>query len=94
VGAAGPNDDDWALIAEYRLFDYADSNYTRDPGNDTLICPMVFVPNHDYPPGHPHCSDPNADPLQLRAGGCRDTATVKICLTRGDLWDHQSGEVR
>src|SRR4029453_16908647 len=57
VGAAGPNDDDWALLAEYRMFDHADSNFGHDPANDTLICPMVLVPNHDYPAGHPHCSD-------------------------------------
>ncbi|HET9326484.1 MAG TPA: hypothetical protein VFQ05_06925 [Candidatus Eisenbacteria bacterium] len=93
VGAAGPNDEDWALLAEYRLFDYADSNSTRDPNADTLVCPMVFVPSHDYPPGHPHCSDPLADPLELRGGGCRDTATVKICLRNGDFWDRQTGVI-
>jgi hypothetical protein len=93
VGSSGPNDEDWALLAEYRLFDYADSNFTHDPGNDSTVCPMVFVPNHDYPAGHPHCSDPNADPLQLRAGGCRDTATVKICLRKGDFWNRQTGDV-
>jgi len=93
VGAAGPNDEDWALLAEYRLFDYADSNYNHDPGNDTLVCPRVFVPNYEYPLGHPHCSDPHADPLQLRGGGCRDTATVKICLRKGDFWNRQTGHV-
>lgn len=93
VGASGPNDDDWALLAEYRLFDYADSNYTHDPISDTLVCPMVFVPNYDYPAGHPHCSAPGADPLQLREGGCRDTATVKICLRTGEFWDRQSGKI-
>ena len=93
VGASGPNDEDWALMAEYRLFDYADSNYTRDPVSDTTVCPMIFVPNYEYPAGHPHCSDPLADPLQLRAGGCRDTATVKICLLRGNFWDRQSGKI-
>jgi hypothetical protein len=93
VGASGPNDEDWALLAEYRLFDHADSNFTHEGTTDTLVCPMVFVANHEYPAGHPHCSDPNADPLQLRGGGCRDTATVKVCLRRGDFWDRQSGVV-
>ena len=93
VGASGPNDEDWALLAEYRLFDYADSNFTRDPVEDTLICPMVFIPNYDYPAGHPHCTDPLADPLELRGGGCRDTATVKICLRSGDFWDRQTGRI-
>jgi hypothetical protein len=93
VGAAGPDDDDWAMLAEYRLFDYADSNFIHDPTTDTLVCPMVFVPDYDYPPGHPHCSDRNSDPLQLPGGGCRDTATVKVCLARGDFWNHQTGHV-
>ncbi|TMQ73103.1 MAG: hypothetical protein E6K80_01010 [Candidatus Eisenbacteria bacterium] len=93
VGAAGPNDNDWALLAEYRLFDYADSNFTHDPTTDTLVCPMAFVPNHVYPSGHPHCSDRNADPLQLQGGGCRDTATLKVCLAKGDFWDRQTGQV-
>jgi hypothetical protein len=93
VGASGPNDEDWALMAEFRMFDYMDSNFTRDPGTDTLICPMVFVPNYEYPIGHPHCTDPLANPLQLSSGGCRDSATVKICLRSGDFWDRQSGFV-
>jgi hypothetical protein len=93
VGASGPNDEDWALLAEYRMFDYADSNFTHDPTTDTLVCPMLFVPSYEYPKGHPHCSDPLADPLLLSSGGCRDTATVKICLLKGDFWDHQTGHV-
>jgi len=97
VGSAGPNDEDWALLAELRLFDYMDGNFTRDPVNDTLICPKVFVPNYEFPANHPHC-DPAADALypsrvMLGYGGCRDTATVNLCLRRGDFWDRQSGLV-
>ena len=77
VGASGPNDEDWALLGEFRLFDYADSNFT-----DLASCPKVFVPNWDYPKGSPHCED-----------GCRDSATVSICLRSGDLWNRQSGQI-
>jgi hypothetical protein len=87
-------------MAEYRMYDYGDTlggkcgcNFFHDPGNDTLVCPKVFVPNHYYPAGHPHCSDPSTNVVQLATGGCRDTATVGVCLTNGDLWDQQSGEV-
>jgi hypothetical protein len=44
-----------------------------------------------YPPGDPQCQSPSATALAY--GGCEDTATVSVCLRRGDLWDHQSGEV-
>jgi hypothetical protein len=87
VGASGPNDEDWALLAEFRLFDYADSNFTQF-GVD---CPLITVPNWEYPAGHPHCASGTAIPLSY--GGCRDTATVPICLRSGDLWNRQSGQV-
>jgi hypothetical protein len=77
VGAAGPQDEDWSLLAEFRKYDYSDSNFRhyRDGGLDTLDCPKVFIPSYLYPDGR------------------RDTATVKICLRRGDLWDRQSGRI-
>src|SRR5262245_23965237 len=92
-GSSGPNDEDWSLLAEYRQWDYLDSNFVHDPGNDTLICPKIFVPNYYYPAGSPHCSQPGTVAVQLANGGCRDTATVGICLRNGDLWDKQSGDV-
>lgn len=78
VGAAGPGEDEWTLLAEYRLFDYAATN--RTTGNcppesvtaghctpaDTL-CPLIYVPQKD--------------------------AFQRICLTNGDLFDRQSGHV-
>jgi hypothetical protein len=88
VGAAGPNDDDWALLAEFRLFDYADSNFTT-LGVD---CPVMWVPNYDYPAGDPHCAS-GSPGTPLAYGGCRDSATVSICLRRGDFWNRQSGQV-
>ena len=86
VGASGPNDEDWALLGEFRLFDYADSNFTA-PAD----CPLVKVPNWEYPAGHPHCASGSGTPLTN--GGCRDTATVPICLRRGDFWNRQSGQI-
>src|SRR5262249_47965599 len=88
VGAAGPNDEDWALLTEFRLFDYADSNFTT-AGVD---CPKVLVPDYGYPAGHPHCSSGSPGTL-LSYGGCRDSATVSICLRRGDLWSRQTGQI-
>ena len=97
VGAAGPNDEDWALLSELRLFDYTDSNFTRDAVTGARKCPQLFVPNYEYPAGHEHCAPQNAGVypgrVSLGYGGCRDTATVGICLYRGDLWDRQSGQI-
>jgi hypothetical protein len=90
VGSSGPSENDWSLLAEFRLFDHADSNYTRDPQGNK-VCPMVYVPNYRYPAGDPQCSQGTAVPLS--SGGCRDAATVPICLKRGDFWDAQSGEL-
>jgi len=43
VGSGGPAEDDWTLLAEYRLFNHADDNrYVRAPGD--TVCPMVYVP--------------------------------------------------
>ncbi len=83
VGSAGPSDDDWSLIGEFRQFWYRDPhnnqviprNYSVDSTTGQKICPKVLVPNWTYPDGH------------------RDTATVDICLDAGDLWDRQSGQI-
>ncbi len=119
VGSSGPNDEDWTLLSELRLFDHADSNFGRDPVTQARVCPTVFVPNWEYPVGDPHCTAPPETlwaragcqpppgfsyedycgasyPIQrvpLSYGGCRDTATVPICLYQGDFWDRQSGLV-
>jgi len=65
VGSAGPAEDDWTLLAEYRLFDQAPDN--RQMVNGVPTCPKVYIPQK------------------------RDS--LPICLTKGDLWDHQSGDV-
>jgi hypothetical protein len=87
VGTAGPSDNDWALLGEFRQFHY----YGRDSvlqqqnysNSDTgFVCPRRFVPNYNYPVGSAHCPS-----------GCVDSATVDICLQLDDLWDEQSGQV-
>ena len=97
AGASGPNDEDWTLLGELRLFDYADSNFQRDPLADTLLCPRIFVPNHEYRSDHYHCAESTAGlfpgRVMLSYGGCRDTATMSVCLRRGDFWERQSGLV-
>src|SRR5262249_41916796 len=42
VGSTGPAEDDWTLLAEYRLFNYADDN--RRLENGSLQCPKVYIP--------------------------------------------------
>ncbi|NOT34199.1 MAG: hypothetical protein HOP12_08535 [Candidatus Eisenbacteria bacterium] len=49
VGASGPSDEEWALLGEYRLFDYRDSNqYWRvnplNSAESTLVCPKFYIP--------------------------------------------------
>ena len=93
VGSAGPNDDDWSLLGEFRSFNYLlfrpnaippDTIWMRQ-NYDSLayetsgksVCPKVFVPNY-------------FDPDSQRFVGPK---TVPICLNRFDLWDHQSGMI-
>ena len=93
VGSAGPNDDDWSLLGEFRSFNYLiyrqnlvppdtvwmRSNYDSVSyvTNGKNACPKVYVPNY-------------FDPDSQRFVGPR---TVPICLNRFDLWDRQSGIV-
>jgi hypothetical protein len=42
VGAGGPAEDDWTLLAEYRWFNYANTNHIKVNGDS--ICPKVWVP--------------------------------------------------
>jgi hypothetical protein len=43
VGSGGPSEDDWTLVAEYRLFDQApDNRFARAPGD--TVCPRIYVP--------------------------------------------------
>jgi hypothetical protein len=42
VGSSGPAEDDWTLLAEYRLFDYADDN--KRLVNGVAECPKVYIP--------------------------------------------------
>ncbi len=46
VGSGGPAEDDWTLLAEYRLFDHAPNNkYARlVAGVVDTVCPRVYVP--------------------------------------------------
>jgi hypothetical protein len=81
VGSPGPAEDDWALIADFRMFDYRNTNNVQIANNaigkklppvggdpaDTLIYPRVWIP-------------------QLRD-------SLEIRLNSGDLWDRQSGRI-
>jgi hypothetical protein len=53
VGTGGPGEDDWTLLAEYRIFDHAaDNRYVCPPESVTAgvcaptdtLCPLVFIP--------------------------------------------------
>jgi hypothetical protein len=93
VGSAGPSDNDWSLLGEFRQFHYynlvdgvwvlSQQNYTKSsPTATDSVCPRMYVPNYNYPAGSAHCPS-----------GCVDSATVDICLQLDDLWDRQSGQV-
>jgi hypothetical protein len=88
VGSAGPSDNDWSLLGEFRQFheyNYDNTsglwvlqqqNYSKSsPTSTDSLCPKVYVPNYNFPDG--------------RVG----PATVDICLQLDDLWDRQSGQV-
>jgi hypothetical protein len=88
VGSAGPSDNDWSLLGEFRQFheyNYDNTtgqwvlqlrNYSKSsPTATDSVCPQVFVPNHRFP------------------DGTVGPATVSICLQLDDLWDRQSGQV-
>ena len=45
VGSSGPAEDDWTLLAEYRLFNYADDNRILIDG--TAVCPKVYIPQRN-----------------------------------------------
>lgn len=84
VGSPGPAEDDWALLGEFRKFDYRNAvtnlpianNLYFDPDSGRDVCPKVYIPNW---------YDPTT--------GTRGPATVPICLERGDLWDRQTGQI-
>ena len=78
VGSAGPGEDDWTLLAEYRRFDYAPGNRSTNqcPPESVLagtctpadtLCPLLFIPQRG--------------------------TYERVCLKFGDLFDRQSGDV-
>ncbi len=82
VGSAGPSDDDWALLGEFRQFhiynyENASAGWVLQQRNysDTSPCPRIFVPSYTYPDGR------------------IDTATVEVCLQLDDLWNRQTGQI-
>jgi hypothetical protein len=82
VGAGGPFEDDWTLLAEYRLFDQRATNAIRPcppesigPG---LPCPAGTAPGDTLWP-------------QVYIPQLQETRTIK--LHAGDLWDKQSGDI-
>jgi len=65
VGATGPAEDDWTLLAQYRWFNYAPNNKVLVNGQP--VCPKVYIPQKGD--------------------------SELVCLTFGDLWDLQSGDI-
>ncbi|MBI1796778.1 MAG: hypothetical protein HY076_06280 [Candidatus Eisenbacteria bacterium] len=174
VGSSGPADADWALLAHFRFFDYADSNKERfrigqtdtlrffPSVRDTLVrlaqpvCPEVFIPNlsihsvvaskgayassaaaasaiqamsglligkqinyplnasgtmtqdgtsYRFAQAEGECTPGTFRTVALDSAGtlvaevCENPLAqnvgfrVPLCLYRGDLWDHQSGQI-
>lgn len=47
VGSGGPNEDDWALMAEFRYFNYGPTNQywkRTGPADSVLVCPRLYIP--------------------------------------------------
>jgi hypothetical protein len=49
VGSSGPQDQEWALLGEFRRFDYAPSNKIpivnpANPAETVLVCPKLWIP--------------------------------------------------
>jgi hypothetical protein len=82
VGSAGPAEADWTLIGEFRQFRYYDANraITTNRYYDSVAGDTVC----------PRVFIPN---YYNPTTGRRDSATVDMCLERGDLWDRQSGQI-
>jgi len=80
VGQPGPAEEDWQLIAEYRLFDYKNNSNNPIPNNS--------LGKKVAPPGNP------ADTLRFpKVWIPQRRDSVEIRLYRGDLWDVQSGSI-
>ena len=82
VGSPGPGEDDWSLIGEYRKFDQRRPDGTPIPDNRYERAPQDTVCPRVFIPNYYN-----------PATGKTDTATVEICLNRGDLWDRQTGDI-
>jgi hypothetical protein len=77
VGSPGPGDSDWSLVGEYRLFDYRALDGTPIPDNRL---------------SDGSCPKVNI-PNWTYPDGRVDSATVEICLQRGEMWNRQSGHI-
>lgn len=88
VGSAGPSDDDWSLLGEFRQFheyNYDSTSgtwvlqqrnyYYTSPAATDSVCPRRYVPNHVF------------------EDGTVGPDSVEVCLRLNDLWDRQSGLV-
>jgi len=47
VGSGGPAEDDWTLLAEYRLFNYTPYSNMVKLANGDSICPKVWIPQKE-----------------------------------------------
>lgn len=83
VGSAGPADADWQLLGEFRIFDYY--NQQNQPIERNYTVDSTTSTKNCPLVFIPNYLNPET--------GVRDTATIPICLDRGDLWNRQNGEV-
>ena len=83
VGSSGPSDDDWQLLGEFDFFNYL------GPDNNYLPNNMVM----DSVTHTLHCPMVFVPNYYAPDTGYVGPRVVPICLTRGDIWDHQDGLV-
>jgi hypothetical protein len=82
VGSSAPSDDDWSLLGEFDFFNYQTAGQ--------------WIPNNmvmDTVTHTPHCPQVFIPNYYAPDTGFVGPRTVPICLTRGDVWDHQTGVV-
>lgn len=81
VGSPGPAEEDWSLIAEFRVFDYLNTDGNEIPNNRMPNPAPCQFPSGEVLSDIPCVYIPAVDSMQL------------VYLEHGDLWNQQTGQV-
>jgi len=81
VGSPGPAEEDWSLIAEFRVFDYLRADGTPIPNNLLSTPQPCAFPSGTVVTDTPCVFIPSVDSVKT------------VYLERGDIWNLQTGQV-